>query len=71
MSREEVQKQVAEALDTDVIAEAILDALEEEKVELTADNANKVWLDILYTELPDALRRSVSALAEKGEILYV
>ena len=70
MSREELQKQVAEGLDTDVIAEAILYALEQEKVELSADNARKVWLDILYTELPDALRRSVDALAEKGEILY-
>jgi hypothetical protein len=71
MSREEIQKQVAEWLDTDAIADAILDALEDEEIEVTADNAQKVWLDILYTELPNALQRSVNALAEKGEILYV
>jgi len=71
MSREETQKQVAEWIDTDAIADAILDALEEEEIEVTADNAQKVWLDVLYTELPNALERSVDALAEKGEILYV
>ena len=71
MSREETQKQVAEWIDTDAIADAILDALEAEEIEVTADNAQKVWLDVLYTELPNALERSVDALAEKGEILYV
>ena len=71
MSREETQKQVAEWIDTDAIADAILDALEAEEIEVTADNAQKVWLDVLYTELPNAIERSVDALAEKGEILYV
>jgi transcriptional regulator of NAD metabolism len=71
MSREETQKQVAEWIDRDAIADAILDALEEEGIGVTSENAQKVWLDVLYTELPNALERSVDALAEKGEILYV
>jgi hypothetical protein len=71
MSREETQKQVADWIEKDVIADAILDALEEEGIEATAENAQKVWLDVLCTELPNAIERSVDALAEKGEILYV
>jgi hypothetical protein len=70
-TREETQKQVADWIDTDAIAAAILDALEDARIEVTADNAQKVWLDGLCTELPDAIERSVDALAEKGEILYV
>jgi hypothetical protein len=71
MSREETQKQVAEWIDTDAIADAILDALEDDGFEVTAENAQKVWLDVLCTELPNAIEQSVDALAEKGEILYV
>jgi hypothetical protein len=71
VTRAEVQKQVADWIDRGAIADAILDALEQKKIELTPENAQKVWLDVLYTELPNALERSVDALAEKGEILYV
>jgi hypothetical protein len=70
-TREETQKQVAEWIDTDAIAEAILDVLEDEGIEVTADNAQKVWLDFLGTELNEGLDGSVHALAEKGEILYI
>jgi len=71
MSREEIQKQVAEWIDTATIADAILDALQDEGLEVTAENAQKVWLDFLGTELNEGLQGSVDALAEKGEILYV
>jgi hypothetical protein len=71
MSREETQKQVAEWIDTNCIADAILDALEDEGLEVTAENAQRVWLDFLATELNEGLEGSVEALAEKGEILYV
>jgi hypothetical protein len=71
MSREETQKQVSDWIDTNAIADAILDTLSDEGIEVTADNAQKVWLDFLGTELNDGLQGSVSALAEKGEILYV
>jgi hypothetical protein len=55
-------------LDTGVIAETILDCLEEEDVKPTFENATKVWLDLLYTELGDAVRHSIIALSDKGEI---
>jgi len=71
MSREEIQKQVAEWIEKDAIADAILDALEDDGFEVTAENAQKVWLDFLGTELNEGLQGSVDALAEKGEILYV
>ena len=53
---------------TAAIAETIVDELEEEEIKLTFENAQKVWLDVLYTELGDAVSRSVKALADKGEI---
>jgi len=71
MSREETQKQVAEWIDTAAIADAILDTLEDEGLEVTAENAQNVWLYFLSTELNDGLEGSVDALVEKGEILYV
>lgn len=69
--REETEKQVADWIDTAVIADAILTKLEDEGIEVTADNAQKVWLDFLGTELNNGLQGSVNALADKGEILYV
>lgn len=71
MSREETQKQVADWIDTAAIADVILDALEDDGFEVTAENAQKVWLDFLGTELNEGVQGSVDALAEKGEILYV
>jgi hypothetical protein len=56
-------------LDTHVIAEGILDCLEEEEIESTFENAKRVWLDVLYQELPDGVSRSVEALANKGDFV--
>ena len=61
-------EELAKGIDTMVIAETILDALNEEELELTAANGQRVWLDVLYTELGDAVSRSVKALADKGEL---
>jgi hypothetical protein len=55
-------------IDTHTIAEGILDCLKEADIKPTFENAKKVWLDMLYTELGDGGRRSVEALADKGEI---
>jgi len=63
-----IQEQLADWIDANVIAENILEALEEEAVEPTVENAQKVWLDFLYTELGDGLDNSVRALIGKGEI---
>ena len=62
------QAALARWIDTGVIAEGILHCLEEEDVALTFENGKKIWLDMLYTELGDAARRSTKALADKGEI---
>jgi len=59
---------LARWIHTGVISDSILEYLEEEDLKLTFENGKKVWLDILYTELSDAGRRSVQALADKGEI---
>lgn len=67
-----IQEELAKRIDTTVIAETILDTLNEEEIEngslISVANGVKVWLDILYTELGDAVRRSVEALLNKGEI---
>lgn len=63
-----VQRQLADWIDANVIAENILERLEEGDVEPTVENAQKVWLDFLYTELGGGLESSVNALIGKGEI---
>jgi hypothetical protein len=55
-------------IDTHTIAEGILDCLKEADIKPAFENAKRVWLDMLYTELGDGGRRSVEALADKGEI---
>jgi len=62
------KKLVAEWLDNEAIAETVVDALQDEAILPTLENAQKVWLDVLYTELGDAVRRSVEVLAVKGRI---
>lgn len=54
-----VMEAVAEWIDTKAIAETILDTLDNAGIELTAETAQKVWLNFLYTELGEGLRRSV------------
>uniref|UniRef100_A0A6M3KKJ8 Uncharacterized protein n=1 Tax=viral metagenome TaxID=1070528 RepID=A0A6M3KKJ8_9ZZZZ len=58
---EKVRDEVSEWIDSDVIAEEILEDLEEEGVAQTLENAKVVWLDVLESELPDAIRRSINA----------
>lgn len=65
---DEVKQQVADWIDTEVIADDISLALAEAELELSFENAEKVWLDVLEIELTSAVRRSVEALANKGEI---
>jgi len=57
----DIKEQLAEWIDTDVIANAIYEELEEQGVEPTFENAKTIWLDVLENELPDALRSSVKA----------
>jgi hypothetical protein len=55
------KEQLAEWIDTAVIADAISEELEEQGVKPTLENAKTIWLDVLENELPDALRSSVKA----------
>lgn len=66
---EQVKNEVAEWIDTAVLAENILEHLEENGVEPTVENAKAVYLDFLGTELSDGLEGSVSALINKGELV--
>lgn len=52
---------LASWIDTDVIADAIFDELEEQRVTPTLENGRTIWLDVLENELPDALKSSVKA----------
>lgn len=65
-------EELANWIDTTVIAETILDTLNEEEIEngslISVANGKKVWLDVLYQELGHAVRRSVKALLNKGEL---
>ena len=55
----DVQQELADWIDTDVIAEAILDRLEERGAPATLENAKIVWLDVLETELGEAIHQSI------------
>ena len=59
MSR--IRHDLAGWIDADVIAENILEELEEQGVQSTLDNAKTIWLDVLETELCEAIRSSVKA----------
>jgi len=63
-----VETELSSWIDKDVIAQNIMDALREAEVDLTLANGQAVWLDVLYTELPGAIKHSADALVEKGEI---
>ena len=59
MSR--IRHDLAGWIDADVIAEHILDELEEQGIQPTLDNAKTIWLDVLENELCEAIRSSVKA----------
>jgi len=56
-----VKHKLAGWIDTDVIAEHILGELEDQGIPATFENAKTVWLDVLETELCEAIRSSVKA----------
>jgi len=65
----QIKDDLAGWIDTDVIAGLILDELEEQGVQPTLDNAKSIWLDVLENEISDAIRRSVTALIDRGELV--
>ena len=56
-----IKHELAGWIETDVIAEHILDEMEEQGVQPTLNNAKTIWLDVLENELCEALRSSVKA----------
>ena len=59
---EKVLDELAEWIDPRVIAEAILQELKSQEVEQTVPNGMRVWLDVLESQLPDAIRSSIKAI---------
>ena len=53
--------QLADWIDPNVIAENIIEELQDYEVEPTLDNAKAVWLDFLENELHEGLRQSIEA----------
>jgi hypothetical protein len=60
------KEQFTEWIDDDVIADAIFEALKEQSIPTTFKNATLVWLDVLHSELPDAIANSVEALDSRS-----
>ena len=58
----DIRQELAGWIDTDVIAEHILDELKEQGARRTLKYAKKVWLDVLEHELHDAIRNAITAV---------
>ena len=58
--------ELADWIDADVIAHAILEELEEEAIPPTLENGQKVWLDALE-ELHHLIAASIVGLINRGE----
>ena len=61
--------ELGEWVDGEVIAQSIMEGLEDEEVPATLENGKAVWLDVLEQELSHAIRRSVKALIARGELV--
>ncbi len=57
MDRDTLMAEIALWLDPTVIGEAIVDGLEQQERPMTVEEAKRVWLGVLESELHDAIRR--------------
>ena len=57
-----VIQELADWIDADVIAELVIDELEEQGAKPTLKYAKKVWYDVLEHELHDAIRNAITAV---------
>jgi hypothetical protein len=55
-------QELADWIDADVIAELIIDELEEQGAKTTLKYAKNVWLDVLEHELHDAIRNAITVV---------
>lgn len=53
-------EELADWIDANVIAEALLDELLENNIEPSVENGKKLWLDILEYQLPDAIQSAIN-----------
>jgi len=66
MDRDTLVAEVSLWLDPTVIAEAIVDGLEQVEAPMTVEAAKKVWLNALETELPPAVKASAKAVFHRS-----
>ena len=59
---QDVKEELAGWIDTDVIAELIIDELEDQGEKPTLKYAKNVWLDVLEHELHDAVKNAIIAV---------
>jgi len=64
-----MEENLAEWIDTLVIAEEIFDHLRAAGLEPTYQNATKVWLNFLEVEIHEGLRNSCQGLLDQQEVL--
>ena len=57
-----VIQELADWIDADVIAELIIDQMEDQGEKPTLKYAKNVWLDVLEHELHDAIRNAITAV---------
>jgi len=63
----EPSEELAQWIDSTVIAGAILEELEEQEIPATLENAQQVWLDAIE-ELHHLLKSSIVGLVNRGEL---
>jgi hypothetical protein len=59
---ETIREKLADWIDTDVIADHIIDEMKEQGSRITLKYAKNVWLDVLQCELHDAIKNAVTAI---------
>ena len=66
--RNEVIQQLADWIETEVVAESIVEHLEEEELEASFENGKAVWLDVLECEINDAIGKSIAYRLKEAEL---
>jgi len=65
---EALRQQLTDWIGKDPIIDTILDCMEEEGVGPTFENASKIWLDFLATELDDGITKSTQSLVDREAV---
>jgi hypothetical protein len=57
-----IREKLADWIDTDVIAEHILEEMKEQGCRITLKYAKSIWFDVLQNELHDAIKNAITAV---------